>query len=356
VSNKLLLDLLASPEIASKRLVWRQYDHQVGTNTVVGPGSDAAVIRIKGTKKALAIAVDGNAAYTYLDPYMGGAIAVAEAARNVACTGARPIGMTNCLNFGNPEKPDQYYQLHEAIRGMSDAAKALGIPVISGNVSLYNESNGDAIWPTPVVGVVGLIDDVDRVVPMGFQVTGDRVLVVCPSSRRSTTENTSVADFAVRTIAREEFAGSDVIRIADGISAGQPAIDVSCEASLIDFLITANAQDLLRSAHDMSGGGLATALAECCIDNGIGATLAGDETFGLGLFCEPQSFVVLSCSEDSLGDLLGLVGAWGLQLVLAGETGGERLVFEQLDIPISTMREAYETGLARALEGVAANV
>jgi phosphoribosylformylglycinamidine (FGAM) synthase-like enzyme len=158
-------------------MVWRQYDHQVGTNTVIGPGSDAAVLRIKHTKKAIAVATDGNAAYTYLDPYAGGAIAVAEAARNVACTGARPLAMTNCLNFGNPEKPEVYYQLSEAIRGMSDAARALDLPVISGNVSLYNETNGEAIWPTPVVGVVGLIEDVERVVPMGFRGEGDSVLV-----------------------------------------------------------------------------------------------------------------------------------------------------------------------------------
>ena len=177
-ANGALIRLLAEPEIASKRIVWRQYDHQVGTNTVVGPGSDAAVIRIKGTQKALAMATDGNGAYTYLEPYAGGAIAVAEAARNVACTGARPIAMTDCLNFGNPEKPDVYYQLREAVRGMADAARALGIPVISGNVSLYNESNGEPISPTPVAGVVGLLEDAGAGVPMGFTLAGDVALLV----------------------------------------------------------------------------------------------------------------------------------------------------------------------------------
>src|SRR5438477_3901861 len=177
-ASETLLELLRSPEIASKRIIWRQYDHQVGTNTVIGPGSDAAVIRIKGTTKALAMATDGNAAYTYLDPYAGGAIAVCEAARNVACTGAKPIALTNCLNFGNPEKPEVYFQLKEAIRGMADAARALGLPVISGNVSLYNESSGEAIWPTPVVGCVGLLEDVERAVPSGFQRDGDVVMLI----------------------------------------------------------------------------------------------------------------------------------------------------------------------------------
>jgi phosphoribosylformylglycinamidine synthase len=335
ITNDLLLDLLASPEIASKRLVWRQYDHQVGTNTVVGPGSDAAVIRIKGTKKALAISTDGNAAYTYLDPYMGGAIAVAEAARNVACTGARPIGMTNCLNFGNPEKPEVYYQLHEAIRGMSDAAKALGIPVISGNVSLYNESSGEAIWPTPVAGVVGLFEDVDRVVPMGFQEVGDSILLIQTASVRS------------------QLAGSEYLRRTGGVIAGSPSVDLLGEARLLVFLAAAAAQGLIRSAHDVSVGGIAIALSRACLAGDLGAEAAIGDYFG-----EQQGQVVLSCAPENEEQLQSLArsGDVSLGCTRIGMVGGTRLRLGGLDLTLDELREAYESGMARALQGVTANV
>jgi phosphoribosylformylglycinamidine synthase len=328
-----LLELLASPEIASKRIVWRQYDHQVGTNTVVGPGSDAAVIRIKGTKKALAISTDGNAAYTYLDPYMGGAIAVAEAARNVACTGAKPIAMTNCLNFGNPERPDVYYQLKEAIRGMSDAANALGIPVVSGNVSLYNESSGEAIWPTPVVGVVGLIEDVDRVVPMGFQNEGDAVLLIGGSAAST--------------------AGSTLQREARGVVAGHPAIDLSAEERLLRFLVLASERELLRSAHDVSTGGLAVALAKACIAECVGADIQQPDD--ASLFDEGQSRVVVSAATANIGAIEALVTEIGIECSVIGKTGATRLRVGLIDVAIDDLREAHQSGLAHALEGVTAN-
>ncbi len=340
--SRTLLDLLASPEIASKRIVWRQYDHQVGTNTVVPPGSDAAVVRIKGTKKALAISTDGNAAYTYLDPYMGGAIAVAEAARNVACTGAKPIALTNCLNFGNPEKPDVYYQLKEAIRGMADAARALEIPVISGNVSLYNENNGEAIWPTPVVGCVGLIEDVARVVPMGFQNDGDVALLV--------TAPTPIRDSTV-------LAGSARVQTAHHVVAGRPRIDLHAAARLQEFLCEASASALLSSAHDVGPGGLAIALAESCISGGRGfdASPAGalrlDQPFG-----EPQSTVVVSSSAGSVeSEIQVLATAHGLTARTIGVVGGNHLRLGQIGLSLDEMREAYESGLPRALEGVTAN-
>jgi phosphoribosylformylglycinamidine synthase len=345
MTSDILLELLASPEIASKRLVWRQYDHQVGTNTVVGPGSDAAVIRIKGTKKALAIATDGNAAYSYLDPYVGGAIAVCEAARNVACTGARPIGMTNCLNFGNPEKPDVYYQLHEAIRGMSDAAKALGIPVISGNVSLYNETNGEAIWPTPVVGVVGLIDDVDRVVPMGFRAPGDSVVWI--GHGRSTAPARSA-----------ELAASEVARRQWGVIGGSPHIDVASESALHEFLREAAVRGLLHSTHDVSSGGRVVALAEACLRGGVGAEIALTNTnIGSMYFGETQGSVIASCRPDDEEKLREL--AWSgkvpLTVTRIGIVGGSRLRLSGLDVSLDELREAYETGLARDLQGVATN-
>ena len=355
-----LLELLASPEIASKRLVWRQYDHQVGTNTVVGPGSDAAVIRIKGTKKALAIATDGNAAYTYLDPYVGGAIAVAEAARNVACTGARPIGMTNCLNFGNPEKPEVYFQLKEAIRGMADAAKALGIPVISGNVSLYNETNGEAIWPTPVVGMVGLIEDVDRVVPMGFQDDGDRIVILSPAPIKDLIthpEERGAIPIERHEIGVAAFAGSEVLQRTTGVVAGKPVADEYAERNLMTFLLEASSRGLIRSAHDVSSGGLCAALAECCIAGSRGADFAGNPSFEPeDLFGESHSFVILSCTSVAWTDLLALANSSLMHISLAGVVGGERLRIGGIDLRLNELRNAYAAGLGRALEGVTANV
>jgi phosphoribosylformylglycinamidine synthase len=338
MTSDLLLDLLASPEIASKRIVWRQYDHQVGTNTVVGPGSDAAVVRIKGTKKALAISTDGDAAYTYLDPYAGGAIAVCEAARNVACAGARPLAMTNCLNFGNPEKPEVYWQLSQAIRGMADAARALGIPVISGNVSLYNETNGEPIWPTPVVGVVGLIDDVDRVVPMGFHDAGDVVLVAGSESPDTT------------------LGGSELMSMR-GVLAGKPTIDLDAESRLQRFLLDTVDARLLKSAHDVSSGGLAVAVAESCIAGGIGAQFdAGVASTREQLFGEAQSRAVVSCGPGDQQRLVDLAKVHSVALRVAGIVGGTLLVLGGAAVPVSGLREAYESGLPRAIEGVAANV
>ena len=337
MTSDLLLQLLASPEIASKRLVWRQYDHQVGTNTVVGPGSDAAVIRIKGTKKAIAISTDGNAAYTYLDPYMGGAIAVAEAARNVACTGAKPIAMTNCLNFGNPEKPEVYYQLKEAIRGMADAARALGIPVISGNVSLYNETNGEAIWPTPVVGMVGLLDDATRAVPMAFRGEGDAILLVGAEP------------------SLDGLAGSEYVRLSRGMVAGKPRIDLDAEARLQRFLIDAANAGLLRSAHDVSVGGLAVALGESCIAGGMGAECDA-QVEGSALFAETQSGAVLSSRASDVDAVARLASQHGIACRGIGRIGGAHLRINAIDLPVDALREAYESGLPHALEGVTANV
>jgi phosphoribosylformylglycinamidine synthase len=329
MTSDLLLELLASPEIASKRIVWRQYDHQVGTNTVVGPGSDAAVIRIKDTNKALAIATDGNAAYTYLDPYMGGAIAVAEAARNVVCAGAKPIGMTNCLNFGNPEKADVYYQLSEAVRGMADAARALGIPVISGNVSLYNETNGEAIWPTPVVGVVGLIDDVSRTVPSGFQDDGDVVFI------------------AGRVPDTDRHAGSQLHQ-QRGLVAGHPSIDLGAEARLQAFLVEAGASGLLKSAHDVSGGGLLVAIAECAIAGGIGLEFEHDLP-EFSALSEPQSLAVITCAPIDLDLMVEAAERSGVPVESIGLVGGTHVRGARLNVAVDDLRDAYESGLPAAL-------
>ncbi|MEX0751140.1 MAG: phosphoribosylformylglycinamidine synthase subunit PurL [Dehalococcoidia bacterium] len=336
-TSDVLLELLASPEIASKRMVWRQYDHQVGTNTLIGPGSDAAVLRIKGTRKAIAVATDGNAAYTYLDPYAGGAIAVAEAARNVACTGARPLAMTNCLNFGNPEKPEVYYQLSEAIRGMADAARALELPVISGNVSLYNETNGEAIWPTPVVGVVGLLEDADRAVPMGFRDAGDSVLVAGPAPTR------------------EGFAGSEYLRTKQGVVAGRPSFDIDAELRVQRFLLDAAEAGLLRSAHDVSTGGLGVAIAECAIHGALGVT-SHRRFDAVALFSESQSRVVVSCAAGDRAALGAVAARHGVPLEEIGVVGGDRVVLGDIDVSVDELRDAYESGLPKAMAGVTANV
>jgi len=343
--SELLLELLASPEIASKRIVWRQYDHQVGTNTVVGPGSDAAVVRIKGTKKALAVCTDGNAAYTYLDPYAGGAIAVAEAARNVACTGAKPIAMTNCLNFGNPEKPDVYYQLKEAIRGMSDAARALGIPVISGNVSLYNETNGEPIWPTPVVGMVGLLEDADDALPMGFP--GEGLIAAVFAGKPDKYEPATYT---------RALAGSQYIAHTSNTIRGRPRIDLQSEAHLQEFIRAAAERKLILSAHDVGPGGIAVALAESCLAGNVGClfTIQGERD-DVNLFGELQSFVITTCRERELDALEELARRHRTVLVISGDTGGDRLRVEFIDVTLDEMRDAYESGLPRALEGVAAN-
>jgi phosphoribosylformylglycinamidine synthase len=344
-ANATLLRLLASPEIASKRLVYRQYDHQVGTNTVVGPGSDAAVIRIKGTNKAIAVATDGNAAYTFLDPYVGGAIAVSEAARNVACTGAKPIAMTNCLNFGNPEKPEVYYQLKEAIRGMADAARALDIPVVSGNVSLYNETNGEAIWPTPVVGVVGLIEDVTKVVPMGFQREGDCIQVLGPGRKR------------------QNDPGIQYDREVRGALAGGPFIDIESERAIQAFLHDAANDGLLSSAHDVGDGGLAVSMAECCLASGLGANimvpLPDPRLDVYTCFGEDQSRVVISYPPSSGDALNALARRHRLEMHAVGgevQSGNRLRIGGSIDLSLDELGQAYESGLAHALEGIVANV
>ncbi|OUM85978.1 phosphoribosylformylglycinamidine synthase subunit PurL, partial [Parageobacillus thermoglucosidasius] len=238
-----LLALLAQPTIASKEWVYQQYDYMVRTNTVVAPGSDAAVVRIRGTNKALAMTTDCNSRYIYLDPETGGKIAVAEAARNVVCSGAKPLAITDCLNFGNPEKPEIFWQLEKAVDGMSAACRALGTPVISGNVSLYNETNGEAIYPTPVVGMVGLVEDIRHITTQAFQQAGDLIYVIGE--------------------AKQEFGGSELQKLLEGRIFGKaPAIDLATEAKRQRELLAAIQAGVVASAHDIAEGGFAVALAE----------------------------------------------------------------------------------------------
>src|SRR5262249_20753167 len=254
--------LLASPNVAEKRWIWRQYDHMVQTNTVERPGGDAAVIRVKGTKKGVAMKSDVNPFFCQADPYRGGAIAVAEAARSVACVGARPLAITDCLNFGNPEKPEVMAQFEAAVRGISDACTALSIPVVSGNVSFYNETAGRAIPPTPTVGMVGLLDDVTRHVRLPFRKAGDRI--------------------AVLGTTRDELGAAEFLRTVRGRDEGPcPEVDLESEKRLVGLLLLLAEQRWLASAHDVSDGGLAVALAECAMQGGVGVSVELDSDLRL---------------------------------------------------------------------------
>ncbi|ASK61179.1 phosphoribosylformylglycinamidine synthase II [Virgibacillus phasianinus] len=274
--GEMLKQLLQQPTIASKEYVYDQYDSMVQTNTVVAPGSDAAVIRIKGTNKALAITTDCNSRYIYLDPETGGKIAVAEAARNIVCSGARPLGLTDGLNFGNPTNPEVFWQMEKSVEGMSSACETLNTPVISGNVSLYNQSKGNAIFPTPVVGMVGLIESLDHLTPSHFQNKGDLIYVIGE--------------------AKSEFGGSELQNIVDGSYSGKaPSIDLSVEKTRQNALLDAIHQGLVVSAHDLAEGGLGVALTESAFsEKGLGIEVQVENNPTVELFSETQSRFLVS--------------------------------------------------------------
>ncbi len=328
-----LLGLLASPNVASKEGVYRQYDHQVQTNTVVGPGSDAAVLRIKGSGKAIALCIDGNGRYCYLDPYRGGQIAVAEVCRNLSCAGAEPVALTDCLNFGNPEKPEVYYQLEWCIRGMARACRALGVPVVSGNVSLYNESRELAVYPTPVVGGLGILDDASLHTRSSFPDEGLEVALVGRSGLRG------------RGV---DLAGSEYLQVVHGLVTGRPAIDLALERRVQELCRRLIREGVAVSAHDCSDGGLAVALAECCVQGGVGFLGAGDipERWDAALFGEGQSRIVVSLPPERWPLLEELAGEAGTPILRLGSTGGSRLAWGPLlDLVVEEMAGAWRGGL-----------
>jgi phosphoribosylformylglycinamidine synthase subunit PurL len=332
-----LLKLLASPNIASKHSVYRQYDHQVQTNTVIPPGGDGAVLRIKDTRKAISLTADGNGRLCYLDPYQGGAMAVAEAARNLVCTGAEPLAITDCLDFGNPDKPDVFYQLKECIRGMAAACRVLNTPVISGNVSLYNETKGRAVYPTPVVGMVGLIEDVDRRCTSGFKDKGDLV-------------------FLLGGEGIDGLDGSEYLELVHGVVAGKPVIDLDLEKKAQQCCLFLIRSGVIKSAHDCSDGGLAVALAECCILGGIGIEAGWNirDRLDAALFGEEPSRFVVSVAPAKAARLKKESARRGVRLVRLGEVGGTRLVIEGLvNARLDDLRTAWYGALERALRGAA---
>ncbi len=304
-----LPQLLAAPTIADKAWVFRQYDTMVQTNTVIGPGnSDAAVLRIRNTKKALAVTIDCNSRYCYLDPFVGAQIAVAEAARNVVATGAEPLAITDGLNFGNPEKPEIYWQLHQAVAGISAACRALDVPVTGGNASLYNETEGEAIYPTPVIGMVGLLADVERRLPAGWQSAGDLIVLVGKN--------------------RDEIGGSEYLAAVHGLVAGRPpALDLELELQVQQFVLGAAQTGLITSAHDLAEGGLAVALAECCLAAGCGAQVELPANFRLDslLFGESQSRILISLPKEKGADLIRLAAQCGVPAAILGTAGGSAL-------------------------------
>jgi phosphoribosylformylglycinamidine synthase len=346
-----LLALLGSANLASRRVVFEQYDSTVGSDTVVAPGRGAAVVRIKGTSKALVATTDGDQAVGSLDPWLGAALSVAEATRNVSITGARPLGVTNCLNYGDPTRPDAFWQLSEGVRGLGDACRALGLPVTGGNVSLYNESPGGAIAPTPEIGVVGLLEDVAKLVGPAFGADGDVMLLVGEASPG---------------LAGSAYAALAGVTVDDG----PPALDLEREAALQRYVREAIDRGLVASAQDVAGGGLAVAVAEGALWSGLGATarLAVANSPAVELFGESPSRIVLTCRPRYAPALTLLARQYGLPVETLGVVGGDRLAIEltgagatgaaeergsrvadALEVPVADLRHAWEHGLPRAL-------
>jgi phosphoribosylformylglycinamidine synthase len=316
--------------------VYRTYDHQVQTNTVVSPGGDAAVLRIKGTRRGIALSTDGNGRLCYLDPYIGGMIVVAEACRNIACVGAEPVALTDCLNFGNPEKLEIYYQLEECVKGMAKASEALGAPVISGNVSLYNETQGEGIYPTPVIGALGLLEDVTRHANTGFRNEGDVIVLL----------GASTIDSDVSSLA-----GSEYLEVVHGLVAGQPKLDIGREIAVQKACRRLIAEGVINSAHDCSDGGLAVAIAESCIAGNVGCDLDPGVSgrWDAALFGEEQSRIVVSVSPDQVDRLEGICRLEGAPWVRLGYVGGLSVEIKELvDMDLKEMEDVWRNALERA--------
>ncbi len=338
--GQVLLQLLESPNLSSREWVYRQYDTYVGGNSVVRPGSDAAVVRLAGTQKGVAMTLDCNSRLCLLDPYVGTVSAVAEAARNLAASGAEPIGVTNCLNFGSPEKPEVMWQFQQAIAGLRDACLAFGTPVVSGNVSFYNETEGRSIPPTPVIGMVGLLDDVSQHVTQWFKGEGDAIVLLGRN--------------------REELGGSEYLAVVHHQVRGTlPWIDLDIERRLIRSVLHAAREGILRSAHDVADGGLAVALAECCISGENGPHLGAhiDELEGgiradALLFGESHGRIIVSVRRRHLTRLREIARREDVVMAAIGEVRGHRLeIGDLVDLPVATMRERWRGALERTLAG-----
>lgn len=347
-ANAALLALLESPTIASKRWVYEQYDHMVRTNTMVRPGSDAAVVRIKGTNKAVAMTVDCNSRYCLLHPYEGARLTVAEAARNLACSGAEPIGLTDCLNFGNPERPDIMWQFVLAIEGMKDACEHFKIPIVSGNVSFYNETNGLSIYPTPMLGMVGLIESAEKTMTQWFREDDDDIILLGAT--------------------REDLGGSEYLKVLHAREQGSPPyLNLETEQAVQACVLQLIRSGLIQSAHDCSDGGLAVALAECCM-SGPGQARGAAVRLSAGrirtdalLFGESQSRIVISAKPAQRQAILDCAKRLGVPAAVIGSVGGSSLVVhigeeqtavKAVDAPVAALAERWGFSLERALNQV----
>ncbi|MGO2638753.1 MAG: phosphoribosylformylglycinamidine synthase subunit PurL, partial [Enterococcus viikkiensis] len=320
-ASEVLLQLLQQPTIASKRMIYETYDSQVRTNTVVRPGSDAAVLRVRGTQKALAMTTDCNARYLYLNPEIGGQIAVAEAARNIVASGGQPLAITDCLNYGSPEKPEGFWELWTSADGISEACRTLNTPVISGNVSMYNETNGKAIYPTPMIGMVGLIEDLSHITTQEFKQAGDLIYVVGETSN--------------------DFNGSELQKMQKGLIEGQLMdFDLTMEKANQDFVLSVIKAGLIASAHDCAEGGLAVAIAESAFTNqlGVEATIAMPVE---NLFAETQSRFVLTVKPENQAELEALAGNKAVIIGTVTDSGEIHLTAEGGSINVAT-KQAQE--------------
>ncbi len=338
--DQAFLQLLSSPTIADKEWVYRQYDHMVQINTAFLPGADAAVLRLKGRKGALAMTLDGNSLYALLDPRTGGKIAVAEACRNLACVGAYPVGVTNCLNFGNPEKPEIMWQFKEVVEGIAEACRTFDIPVTGGNVSFYNDTEGTSIHPTPVLGIVGIIEDIECAVSPGFKAEGDAVVLLGGN--------------------QDELGGSEYLKALHGMEAGRPPrIDLAREKAVQELCLDAIKRGWLRSAHDVSEGGLAVSLAESAFHSrsGLGCRVELEEDFRADalLFGETQSRIVATVAAENLDRLLGLARSRGVEARKLGRTGGDRIVIRQqekivIDVSVQEAHRSWKRAIPEAFQ------
>lgn len=335
--NNTLLKLMASPNIASKEWVYEQYDHMVQTNTTVLPGSDAAVIRIKETKKAISATTDCNSRYCYLNPYTGAQIAVAEAARNLVCTGADPAAVTDCLNFPNPEKADRFWQFKNCIKGISDACKFFKTAVVSGNVSFYNESPEGPIYPTPTIGMIGIIEDSSHICTQNFKAEGDEIILLGDC--------------------KEELGGSEYLKTIHKLTKGDcPELDLKLEESVQKTALEAIRKGLLNSTHDCSEGGLASALAECCIsykENMIGVTidrLDSNIRKDALLFGESQSRIIISCNKENSEQIQKIAEKNKTPFQIIGKTGGKQLkILDLIDVELEQLHNKWSNAIEQSL-------
>ncbi|MCM2271997.1 MAG: phosphoribosylformylglycinamidine synthase subunit PurL [candidate division Zixibacteria bacterium] len=335
--NETLVQMLASPNLCHKGWVFEQYDSMVRTNTAVGPGSDAAILRLRKTDKALAMSTDCNARYCYLNPRLGAQIAVAEAARNIVCSGGKPLAITNCLNFGNPYKPEVYYCFSEAVAGMGEACIAFGTPVTGGNVSFYNEDPERAVFPTPTIGMVGLVEHTDHITTQWFKDDGDAIFLI--------------------GVNKEELGGSEYLHTVLGRTRGPvPSLDLSFEKRIQDAVLTVIRSGMVKSAHDVSDGGLAISLAECCIsdrEHPIGATVELSDKFRPDclLFGETQSRVIVSVGNSRLNEFERVISTANVPYTRIGRVGGRRLIISgYIDQPISLLADAYYDAMPHFME------